>query len=267
MLKITFAILLATVLLTCGQTVEESQNQEAEVEAYSTDTLEHILEIGGYDVAHLELYDDGLFDLPLQKMGPSHVAWLAALRCDTFLLRKTLEDGANPNLHMEGYWTVEEAAMCDNGVDLIRILEAHDVTIYRDLSETEDVENEPLVNIALVSGNLEVADYLLRNGSTLDERDQRYGLGCSAAQTARDSATLAFLIERGVDYTELCNFDRSLLHNAVQHGAHNFVDYLLKNKLIDPDIRDEDGDTAYDYAVYQEDQEMMDLLETYLLTN
>ncbi|NJC25271.1 ankyrin repeat domain-containing protein [Neolewinella antarctica] len=222
-------------------------------------------EIAGYDVSHLDVYGPTHRGLPPQKMGKSHVLFLAAAGCDTALMRQTLADGANPDIAFDTSTPLVEALYCaDGSVAAYELLKAAgaDGTIPQ-LSNVNGYQ--PLLHYAVKTGNLPLIERLLADGADAEERDEIPNLGCKPIHAARDSATLTFFLSRGVTLDENCNFNRTLLHNAVLDQAYDFVEYLLRKDLVDEDFQDNDGDTAYDYAVIYQDQRMMDLLEVYLL--
>lgn len=248
----------AFLVLLMGSGLLTACSPEATVEEAVIPPADSVKVIAGYDVTHLQLTEDDLVYAP-QKMTKHHLLGLSAVYCDTALMAQALAAGANPALQTEGMLPLFEAALClDNGVTLLGMLLNHGAAIDR-----ADHSGETALNYAIAEDRFDAVDFLLKNGASLTLTDEIEGYGCPPAYSVQTPEMVAFLQERGADFSAACASGMTLLHFAAENDNGRLIKYLLEQNLVDPRAQDDYGDTAFDYATNYAATEAQDLLRPF----
>lgn len=101
---------------------------------------------------------------------------------------------------------------------------------------------------------------LIKMGVPIESEDYYGNNVIFSAASGNNILALEYLVEeRNVDVNRKSEFNYTPLTEATRSDAIDAVKYLL-SKGADKTVKDKDGMTAYDYAVENENQEMMELL-------
>jgi ankyrin repeat protein len=103
---------------------------------------------------------------------------------------------------------------------------------------------------AIQAGSLEIVDLLLDHSADPNLLDADGDSPLYAAIVERQFAIAERLLNRGADVNYQCkNTEHSTpLHTAASYGLGEFIQLLVEHGA-NPDLKDELGNTAYDYAV------------------
>ncbi len=111
-----------------------------------------------------------------------------------------------------------------------------------------DDQNRTALMLAAFNGHTEVAKLLLEKGAVVDHLDAVGRTALMFAATGANSETVELLIAAGatIDTADQGEGFTALMHAAAE-GQAKVVEVLLKHNA-DPSIKDNDGDTAKDFA-------------------
>jgi hypothetical protein len=116
---------------------------------------------------------------------------------------------------------------------------------------------------ALQERNIPRLDQLLDKGADVN---MDLGSGETPLHTAANSGAkelVAFLIGRGANVNALNQYNWAPIHNAAYHGKFDTVVALLKAGA-DPNLRTDEGKTAYGWAVVRKHPEVAEILSPYM---
>jgi ankyrin repeat protein len=122
---------------------------------------------------------------------------------------------------------------------------------------------KPLLHYAVKTGNYEICQLLVSNGSSIDAKDKKERTALFYAVTRNQTDLARYLLENRADPNAKCdNKQERVLHWAVRKGNYDMCQLLVLNSA-DIDKLDSDNRTALSYAVTEN---QIDLVR-YLLEN
>jgi ankyrin repeat protein len=236
------------------KTVESSREVKEQVEIKVVEG--RIVEIAGYDVSDYDL-DLEYMNVEVGELTIDHVLCIAATECDVDMIKRVLDDGADPNAEIDGSHILTEIAFCeDSATAIAKMFLEKGANI-----NGADSENDSFLSYAIAMDNQELIEYILKNGGSLDQRDTNEHMGCLPFHNIQSIEVLELLIKEGVDISQRCTNGRTLLHFCSKEGLPEVARYLLEHNLVDAGIEDDDGETAYDYAIRFRQTEVAKILK------
>lgn len=259
-------IILTCFLINCeARTTPNNYEQPHEkvVQVVTSDTTKignvkiesgQIVEIDGYDVSIYDIDIDYL-DIEINQLNKNHVLCLAATECDFELIKQLINDGADPNMICDVDHILTEVSFCeDNALEITKEF----ISAGGDINGSDE-ENSSFLLYSIMNDNLQLVDFLLANGA--DPNQQSTGrIGCLPIHAVQSVKMLEILIEKGIDYKALCRNGRNILHSAIQDNAIELAKYIIKNKLVDINAEEHNGETPLDYATRFGRKDIIDLL-------
>ncbi|MGN6618825.1 MAG: ankyrin repeat domain-containing protein [Ilyomonas sp.] len=122
----------------------------------------------------------------------------------------------------------------------------------------------PLI-IAVYNNEVEVADFLLNKGARAETRDENAGNTALMGVCFKGYKELAEkLIEAGADINQRNNQGATALTFAATFG-HLEIAKMLLEKGADVNASDVRGKSPLDHAIIQENEKMIELLQSYLI--
>lgn len=116
-----------------------------------------------------------------------------------------------------------------------------------------------LLILASYRGNLEIVEFLLKNGAFVNDISQM-GTALMAASVKNKLAIAERLIQAGAHVNSTDEAQTSALHLAVQFNNVEMVKFLL-NHNADKTKRDAKGKTPFEYAVFSGNETLITLLK------
>ncbi|GJQ67718.1 hypothetical protein Trydic_g16539 [Trypoxylus dichotomus] len=96
---------------------------------------------------------------------------------------------------------------------------------------------------------VDVVDYLLARGSDISHKTQMQWQPLHSCCHWNNKECAIRLIQHGADVNATSEGDQTPLHIAASHGAqYDTVQFLLMHPYIKPEMRNKNGETAYDIA-------------------
>ncbi len=150
-----------------------------------------------------------------------------------------------------------------DGFELIR---ANDLIGLKNLINENDTiinqknkEGFTLLILASYKGKNEIVDFLLKNGAEVNAISEM-GTALMAAVVVNNTEIITRLIDAGADVNLNDNAQRTALHLAVQFRIKSSVELLLLHNADKTKI-DSNGKTAFEYAVFSGNDEIINLLK------
>lgn len=216
----------------------------------------YIVELFGYDVTHFEI-DLNNVEIDTSEIQIHHLLCVAATHCDYEMIRSLLSFGVNPNAICDVDHVMTEVAFCEEkALPITKLFLQHGANI-----NVADQDNDSYLSYAISRDNVPLVAYLLENGADLMQRDTNRNLGCLPMHSIESVEMLELLMKYDINILDRCDNGRTLLHFAAKDNLTELARYLLKNNMIDKNIKDKNGETAYDYAVRFRNEEVKKLLE------
>jgi ankyrin repeat protein len=136
--------------------------------------------------------------------------------------------------------------------------------VYPNIIHTEDVRGFTPLIIAVYNNQVEVADFLLIKGAKAETQDQNAGNTALMGVCFKGYKELAEkLIEAGADINQRNNQGATALTFAATFG-HLEIAKMLLEKGADVHAKDVRGKSSLDHAIIQENEKMIELLQSYL---
>jgi ankyrin repeat protein len=206
--------------------------------------LENInLENFNIDYEELKVLED--FGINLDSLTKDHLLCYAIDQCDQELLTFLIDKGADVNSKCDGDDAITYIAYCiQEGVGMTNTMIASGAN-----KNGADQDNDSYLSYAISYDNHKLVRYLIEIGANRKQKDTNPNMGCLPIHACESLEMLKILMENGFEVNEICNNGRNLLHFAAKNGLVEIAQYLVKNNLVDIDLKDQNGETPLDYAV------------------
>lgn len=266
--KISIAIfILVYVLASCEGKSQvassSSKNSETRVEIPDEIIVENgvITSAYGYNISiYGEYYIDELPE-EIDEITIDHIMCIAVENCNSEMLKELIKKGGNPNSICDVDHILTEASFCEElAVEITRILIESGANI-----NGSDEENNSFLSYAIGQNNIELVNYILRNGGNFKQQMIEESIGCfpmHSIETVQMFELLRSEIEK-VGFSLRCRNGRTLLHQAIRNNHFELSKYLILNKVIDLSIEDNSGETVLDYAIKFNREEIIEILKSH----
>ena len=122
-----------------------------------------------------------------------------------------------------------------------------------------------LLHYACQNSDLEIIEYLLQKGANIEIKNSYFTCypifeAITSTNTSNPIKTIELLLQYNVDINKTDAFGNTLLHYAVDLGNIPLIKLLKKHGLSPKKTLRKDQDTPLDYANYQKNTEIINLL-------
>lgn len=133
-----------------------------------------------------------------------------------------------------------------------------------DINKQDSYGSTPL-HYACQDANLELIEYLLKHGANSEVKNNyftRYPIfeAITSTNTSNPIEMIKLLIKYNADIHKTDAFGNTLLHHAVELENIPLIKLLQEHGLSSKKTLREDKETPIDYAKYQQNREIIDLL-------
>jgi len=195
------------------------------------------------DYKELEALED--FGINLDSLSKDHLLCFAVDQCDLELLTFLIDEGADANSKCDRDDAITYVAYCiQGGVEMTKIMIANGAN-----KNSADQDNDSYLSYAISYDNHELVKYLVEIDANRKQKDINPNMGCLPIHGCQSLEMLKLLMAYGFEVNAICENGRNLLHFAAKDGLVEMARYLVKNNLVDIELKDKNGETPLDYAV------------------
>jgi len=214
-----------------------------------------ITEIEGVDISDLQIQLSDFHHKFIADVTVDHILCVSVDMCNLEITRELLEKGANSNFKCEGDDVIVSSSFCDeNGAEIAKLL----VENGADINGT-DSEKTSLLSYVIMTNNFNLFNFLLSKGVDIQSKDDTRRR-CFPIHSCETLSMLRRLESEGFDLNKTCDNGMNLLHLAIEDGFNEVAKYLIKNKLINLQQKDNMNRTPLDYAIQYNNKEIQSLL-------
>ena len=136
--------------------------------------------------------------------------------------------------------------------------------LEKNIDREEEYECTAL-HYACREGNLEIIDFLLKNGANTNKKNSyatQYPLfeAINSKKVELHLPMIKRLIEHGAKINSVDSFGNTLLHHATEYGNKALVTFLIDSKIDINKTERHDKDSALHYACFKKNRELFSQL-------
>ncbi|XP_048238696.1 ankyrin repeat domain-containing protein 50-like [Haliotis rufescens] len=155
--------------------------------------------------------------------------------------------------------------MDDNAAAVIAARRGHrdifDLLVKKGANLTMKEENNNILLMACEGGNVDIVKYVLKqNIVDINSKNDEELTPAMVAASLGHKEMFDLLISEGADMTHVSEDDDKILHLACYGGNVDIVKYVLKQKILDINRKDDDGWTPAMMAIYGGHRDILYLL-------
>jgi len=216
---------------------------------------------GGDDESVMSIVSRHKKKLEQQQLNIRLMGHLQSDKPNIEVIKNLLDKGADPNAEnvlINTYETITDIASMLNGIKMLELL--LDYKLNPDLRDP--VSGDTLLHFAIKSRYLEMVKLLVKYGCSVNMENYTGKFPIIYAIQKNQPDILEYLLQNGADPNAITS-QYSGLHIAAYHNLFKIVELLLK---YDADISytDENGETAFTYAIEKNHNRIIQTMLPYL---
>lgn len=205
---------------------------------------------------NLEKHDVSVWSInrDTSKITYNDLMCIATSKCDIDLFNELLNYDFDPNKFCGEYEgkLIIRSTSCDDAFYMVTKLIEEGSYI-----NVTDTDGASLFMYSVLFNQYDLVDTLVNLGVDIYQVDR---LGNNAVHSCEEPEMLLKLEELGFDMLQKNNLGQNLLHICVLDYLPEMAEFLIEKKLISPNIKDEQGKTPLDYAIIEDDRELIAIL-------